>query len=798
MRHRNDGLQVATELALLGVTAAAIIGMHRLFEDGSFRGPLLLQALLAHVTMAALRRARVRLLPAAVAAVVIGALCITWAQYLRTTWMLIPSPDTLTAIRADMDGAWAVFQEVQAPAPVEPGFIVATSLAVWVIAFVADWGAFRTGVSFEALLPPATLFLFAAVLGADGARTAAAALFVAAAMLFLLLHRTWRQEDTATWAALHHHRGRRALVTSGGSLACVAVLAGALVGPNLPGAENSALLPWRELTDDQEPRVVISPLVDIQSRLLQQPNVNVFTVRTDNPDGAYWRLTALDSFTGSIWKSSYKTDDVDNELPRSNEHAADTTLTTQTITIQALAAIWLPAAYEPISLDSDAEVDYDEDSATLIVDRDADTSDGLQYTVTSRVSDWTGEELQTASDEVPDDIADRYLQLPDDFSDRIRNEAEGVVVGAEGPYAKAMALQAYLRGDPFEYSTQVQHGHSNDVMEDFLFVTHKGYCEQFAGTYAAMARAIGLPSRVVVGFTKGTRDDSVPPDEPALFRVNGEHAHAWVELWFDGFGWVTFDPTPGRAPPNAQDWLNVPEQQDETGGGGETATTVPPNQGQPGGPAPTRPSGPIQDDRAVTADAPDAATTPRDDGGNPILEPLKRAAGPAGLVGLAYLLLVPLALALKTSLRRRRARAPVDRVGLAWIETNERLALAGLHMPASLTIAERAARMRLAFPATAPSIELLSGSIERVTYGEVEPTKEEAARATAASAEIGAAAARRQPWYRRVLPHLDIRRLVPEPDRARRTTHGAQRTHAPASGSGSGSSGSIASVKPGR
>ena len=119
----------------------------------------------------------------------------------------------------------------------EPGFVAATTLTVWVIAFVTDWGAFRNGGSFEALLPPTTLFLFAAVLGGEGDRPAAAAgLFVAAAMLFLLLHRTWRQEGTATWAAWHNDRSRWSLVASGGALACVAVVAGALVGPNLPGA----------------------------------------------------------------------------------------------------------------------------------------------------------------------------------------------------------------------------------------------------------------------------------------------------------------------------------------------------------------------------------------------------------------------------------------------------------------------------------------------------------------------------------------------------------------------------------
>jgi hypothetical protein len=246
------------------------------------------------------------------------------------------------------------------------------------------------------------------------------------------------------------------------------------------------------------------------------------------------------------------------------------------------------------------------------------------------------------------------------------------------------------------------------------------------------------------------------------------------------------DPTPGRAPPGAQDWLNVPEAQDTTGGDGTTATTVPSDQVTPGGggPTPTRP-GPLDDNRAETA-APESTETPQSgDDGPPFIDPLKKAAAPAGITVLAYLLLVPLALVGKRLLRRQRARSPGERVSLAWLETNERLAFAGLQMAASLTVAERAARMRLAFPSTAEPIDLLARSIERVTYGEVEPSEDEATRVEVASAEIRAAAVRRVPWRRRVLAYVDIRRLLPEPDRARRTAHGAQRTHVPASGSGS-------------
>jgi transglutaminase-like putative cysteine protease len=119
-----------------------------------------------------------------------------------------------------------------------------------------------------------------------------------------------------------------------------------------------------------------------------------------------------------------------------------------------------------------------------------------------------------------------------------------VTASATTPYDKAIALKNWFRAN-FEYSLTVERGHSNDAMLNFLSIK-KGYCEQFSGTFAAMARAIGLPTRVVVGFTPGIlRSDG-------LYHVAGRHAHAWDEVWFDGYGWVAFDPTPGRGAPGGE------------------------------------------------------------------------------------------------------------------------------------------------------------------------------------------------------------------------------------------------------
>src|SRR5206468_1301591 len=104
-------------------------------------------------------------------------------------------------------------------------------------------------------------------------------------------------------------------------------------------------------------------------------------------------------------------------------------------------------------------------------------------------------------------------------------------------------------------------------MVRFLFVDKSGYCEQLAGTYAAMARAVGLPSRVTIGFTPGDFKNG-------SFIVTGRQAHAWPEVFISGYGWVAFEPTPGRGIPGAEEYTGVSVQQDVLSSGGP-APTIP-------------------------------------------------------------------------------------------------------------------------------------------------------------------------------------------------------------------------------
>jgi transglutaminase-like putative cysteine protease len=535
-------------------------------------------------------------------------------------------------------------------------------------------------------------------------------------------------------------------------LSTAAVVAGAITGPRLPGADADPVVDWRDVGEDDPTRVVVSPLVDIQTRLIDQADVELFSVRS--PRAGYWRLTALDEFDGRIWRSSYGTDDADGQLPRAVESQAPAETVTQTVSVSALAAVWLPAAFEPAAIDAGAtEVGWDEASSTLLVERDVANSDGLTYEVRSAIPQWAAAELRTASADVPDDIADRYLQLPSDLDPAVEALARDVTAGATTPYDQALALQDYLR--TFTYDLDVPPSNANDALTAFLFDTRRGYCQQFAGSFAALARSIGIPTRIAVGFTPGIQDR----DDPTLFRVRGEHAHAWDEIYLDRFGWVIVDPTPGRAPPRAEDWLGVPEQQDAPGGDGTLATTPPADGTDPGDGLASDPAGGVRNPDANLEGLSTAAgpTAGRDGAG---LAPFVwRAVLTIGVAVAGYLVVVPTALGLQGLRRRRRASTPAAKVRLAWTNVVHGATAVGVRLPASLTVAEIADRLATVVPGAAGAVRTVARHMDKVAYAELAPTPGDVAAAGRAGTVIQGALRARLSLGQRIARHFDVRRL---------------------------------------
>ncbi len=139
-----------------------------------------------------------------------------------------------------------------------------------------------------------------------------------------------------------------------------------------------------------------------------------------------------------------------------------------------------------------------------------------------------------------EEICDTYLQLPEHLQTEVFDIAREVTYGADSDYAKALALQSYLASH-YAYNLDVPEQNPNhDFVSTFLLDTKEGYCTYFASAMTVLCRMAGLPARYVEGYV-------AYPDETGLAYVTGREGHAWTEVYFRGFGWVTFDATPTSA-----------------------------------------------------------------------------------------------------------------------------------------------------------------------------------------------------------------------------------------------------------
>jgi transglutaminase-like putative cysteine protease len=562
-------------------------------------------------------------------------------------------------------------------------------MAVWVAAFIADWAAFRVWVPVEAVIPAVTLFLFASLLSAPRNQFFAAGLFAAATLGFVLVHRAARQQASAAWLPSQVRGGTNAMLSTGAGLIGLAVVGATFVAPLVPGAESRGLIDYLDGGSEPAPRVILNPLVSVAARLNQQPDVEMFIVESDRR--SYWRETSLELFDGTEWKPSLTLEEATADLPQSIEPDGEFETVTQRYTIGRLGGKLMPAAYRPVAVSEERYPRlWEAESSTLAIGGDSELAEGDTYTVESQLPSLDPDILRTASPAVPDAIADVYLALPDGFPERIVTEAQNVVAGHDTAYDRARALQDYFHTDRFDYDKGVEPKSGTTALESFLFENRRGFCQQFAATYAAMARAIGLPARVATGFTWGEEDAA----RPGVYHVRGSNAHAWPEVYLGEFGWVLFEPTPGRAIPGGESYTGIPDDRAVEEGPGSATIAVPSGFEDPF-------EGEIPDD--TIPDEPEAAGrgSIEDTGGlwSTVGRWAVRALG-LGLVvcaAIAASLVVTAAgRAIHRRRRRRKASAPGDRVRVAWTESVEAAEMRGVIWRPWETPTEFARRSRTA------------------------------------------------------------------------------------------------------
>jgi len=540
-------------ICLLLVSLAVALSVGRLFRGSTWLPYGVAAAGLGHLLSWALRRLGLGLTTTSVASALLSLLVAIELVVPQATTYGIPTPFTFEALGSALTAAQTGFRSAVAPVAPSPGFLAAAVVGVCMCAFLADWAAFRMRTAFEACVPGLGLFIFTSVLGAKTHRGLAVAAFATAALVFLIVQRANLDGGQTTWFAGRDRGALPSLLGTGAILGAVAVAGGLLLSPMVPGATSKALLTFKKGggSSGGGNRSTVSPLVNIQARLREYANVDVFTVRSELP--AYWRLTSLDQFDGTIWSSNERYAANRGRLTPSTGLVG--TELKQEVTVSGLASIWLPAAYRPAAVTGVTGLSYSPGSASLITR--LDTSNGLTYTITSIVPETSAERLRRApsseagGSELGVDY-ERYTRLGGSASPRVKQLAIDLAAGKANPYEKALALQNHFqKGGRFRYSLEAPAGHSGSAIDRFLFQSRVGYCEQFAGSYAVLARLMGLPTRVAVGFQPGTERDGT-------FSVQDKDAHAWPEVYFEGIGWTAFEPTPGRGNPQADEYTGVP------------------------------------------------------------------------------------------------------------------------------------------------------------------------------------------------------------------------------------------------
>ncbi|MEM9465841.1 MAG: DUF3488 and transglutaminase-like domain-containing protein [Actinomycetota bacterium] len=750
--HLRRASEFLTEFAVVVLTVVVVFGLERLFIDQSYRSDLLVLAFASHLLAIVVRRTGfgigVSALVSLAGILVVGNVVL----FPETAGSIVPTRETLDLLRADIEFAWSAFEVQQAPVEPLRGFIVAAGIALWWVAALADWAAFRLRSSLETVVPATILFVFTVLLGTGDRPVFHAALFAGAVGVVMLSMRIARQVRDDVWIASGASAGLSSTVRVGAAGTTLALIVGAIAGPALPDAGEQLLDP-AEWDNGPQTRFVTSPLVDINANLVEQSQFEMFSVRVDDPelDRHYWRQMALTEFDGGEWRRSSNFDEARGPVGSDLDGSVARRTVRQEITTRSLGGIYLPIAYEASNIISSQGIglEYEQETGALVIERESENNaaGGFTYVVESAVPVYEPSALPAdATAGLDADFVAELTALPE-VCDEGQTSADGCwnplltelaeqqTASATTDYERALALQSFfLDPNNFTYNLSVSQEHDVESMEDFLYLVREGYCEQFASTFAALARSIGIPARVAVGFTWGEWDETRQE-----FVVRGTHAHAWPEVYFAGVGWIVLDPTPGRAPAQNTQMAGLARPQqfgfnDEAAQGSNTITptTLPPATGP----------GEVSPDFNLPEEFPDAAapdagggTAAADEGGGIdvglILQVLLVVGGVAAIVGA-----VP---ALRWILRRRRiariAGDPVARTELAWDDATDALRLIGVVADPAETPSEFAHRAhRLTVPVG--PVEDLADAVTIIRYADPADAMAPALAAQKASTKI--------------------------------------------------------------
>lgn len=411
------------------------------------------------------------------------------------------------------------------------------------------------------------------------------------------------------------------------------------------------------------------PTLDLRRNLTQADERPVIRYRSavgnsSRTSGTYLRLTTLPKFGNAGWSPvqiQVTPGSRLGQIPGVTTEPGPRRETAISV-VDGFESEYLPAPYAPRSFEAEGDWGFDPGALSILAMGSEDIRRrqvaGLSYSVESVDIEPTSEQLSLAAAGTPQDSA-VTTEVPEDLPESLRDLTRRVTADASTAFERAIAIQGYLRSDLFAYDTRPLPGSGYQALENFLLRDRRGYCEQFAGAMAMMARVANIPSRVTIGFLPGDRNSD------GSYTVTNHKMHAWPELYFSGYGWVRFEPTPATQAGSVPDWSVPPSDVNEPEEPDDLPTDTPTDDPQ----APT--AGPSIDE-TETPTGGETTTT----------DPLRTLTG----FGIAILVMAVLATPAALRMRRRVSRLSPDqdddrRVEGAWREIRDTVVDLGARWP---------------------------------------------------------------------------------------------------------------------
>jgi transglutaminase-like putative cysteine protease len=765
-------MRVRMTITAAVATLLALFGLYPLFETSGWFWTGLGTVLVAGLVGAATRRFGVATALCPLIALV-GLLLYLTVLFVPGDALLgfVPTPGSLARLWRLLNEGWHDADSYAAPVPMLPAIDLLTGTGIGLVAILVDFLGVRLRRAALAGLPLLAVYSVPAAVRQQSVSWLAFLLGAAGFLALLVVDSReqltgWgRAVFTRSWAAGQAIRDRpdsSPLASSGRRIGMAAMMIAIVVPFAVPGIEPRGIFGFGGTggTGSQGSGTFtgldpLDPLVSVRRQLVRGGDAEVLKYRTnDSSTPDYLRMYSLDRFDGETWSMAPLRGGRDARVAGRDLPAepgllpipARAVTTNISINSQVRRLGVLPAPYPPTKVDINGDWRVDTFSLTLFSTHDS--AGGRSYTVSSVRPQPNYQQLMTTAPPPPA-ITARYLAVPDTVTSDISELAATVTANTSTPYEKAVKLQDWFtRPGNFTYSLNTPPPRRGGALRDFLFHSRTGYCEQFASSMALLARTLGIPARVGLGYTAGSQQ----PD--GGWAVHSDDAHAWPELYFTGIGWLRFEPTPG--------------------GQGGQGTAVAPSyttpQLLPGAPGSENPGGPSGTGAVPTAGA-TAGSGANTKHNTDTLADRNPAAGapsqsgesslPLGwlLATLAVVLLLASPWALRHLTRARRwARATTDEAlaHAAWDELRAEVTDHRLPWPASETPRATARRLTEILPANetvAAALTRLSRAEERARYA---PTPDPATTlredVRVVQAALMARANHRARWRARLLP----------------------------------------------